>query len=241
MINFNNMMPNGVKKLALATALLGAGLASVPAHADGSGFPGKFKANVTFASEYIFRGVSLTNEDPAIQGSLEWDHDSGFYAGVWGSNIKNDPGTLEFDYYAGYGGDLGNSGFTFDVSTIYYTYPGDEADGNYFEFQGKLGRDFGIVSTTVGAAYVPSGQAAYGDNDAIYLWGDAEVPIPNTPVSAGFHLGYEDFGHSDNKLDWSAGLYATLIGLDFGVAYVDTNVKGPLTDARVLFTVGKSF
>lgn len=241
MKTFNNITPNGVKKFALATALAGFGLAAVPAHAEDEGLPGEFSANVTLASEYIFRGVSLTDEDPAIQGAIDWSHDSGVYLGAWASNIELDSGTIEIDYYGGYAGDLGDSGFSYDVGFVYYTYPGDENDGDYFEVAAKLGRDFGIVSTTVGAAYVPTGQDAYGDEDAIYVWGDTEVPIPNTPVTAGFHLGYEDFGSGVNKLDWSAGLYATVEGLDLGIAYVDTDVDGDNSDARVLFTIGKSF
>jgi len=238
---FNKMMPNGVTIAAFAAILAGAGLSALPAYAEDDGFPGEFAANVTLASEYIFRGVSLTDEDPAIQGSLDWSHDSGFYLGAWASNIELGAGTIEIDYYGGFGGDLGDTGFSYDLGFVYYTFPGDEADGDYIEFAAQLGRDFGIVSTNVGVAYVPTGQDAFGDDDAIYVWGDTEVPIPSTPITAGFHLGYEDFGSGVNKLDWSVGLYATVEGIDLGIAYVDTDVAGDNTDARVLFTIGKSF
>lgn len=241
MKTLGNKLPNGLKKIALATVVAGSGLAAVPAFAEDDGFPGEFSATTTFASEYIFRGVSVSDEDLAIQGSLDWSHESGFYLGIWGSNAEVGEGTLEIDYYAGFGGDLGDSGFSYDLSAIFYTYPGDENDGNYIEFMGSIGRDFGLVSTSVGVGYVPTGQDAFGGNDVIYVFGDAEVPIPNTPLTAGFHLGYEDFGMGSNKLDWSAGLYATVEGIDIGVAYVDTDVQGDLTDARVLFTIGKSF
>lgn len=241
MTEHGKRLPRGLKSMAFATLLAGAAIASVPAHAEEDGFPGEFSATTTFASEYIFRGVSVSDEDLAVQGSLDWSHDSGFYAGIWGSNAEIGEGTLEVDYYAGYGGDLGDTGFTYDLSAIFYTYPGDENDGDYIEFMGSVGRDFGIVSTSVGVGYVPQGQDAWAGNDVIYIFGDTTVPIPNTPFSVGLHLGYEDFGSGSNKLDWSTGLYANVKGLDIGVAYVDTDVEGDLTDSRVLFTIGKSF
>lgn len=240
------MMPNGVKTFAYAAIVAGAGLwaglGAMPALADEDGFPGEFSGDVTFASEYIFRGVSLTDEDPALQGTLEWGHESGLYAGAWASNISLETGSLEIDYYAGFGGDLGDSGFNYDVGAVYYTYPGSDSVGDYIEFYGSVGRDFGLVVGTVGVAYVPTGQSAFDGDDAIYVYGDVEVPIPNTPLTVGTHLGYEDFGGGSNKMDWSVGLYATFVGLDVGVAYVDTDIKGdPNASSRVLFTLGKSF
>lgn len=204
--------------------------------------PFSLTGNVTFASQYVFRGVSLSNEKPAIQGGLTLSHESGFYASAWGSSGKfNDgAGSVEFDYIAGYATEV--SGIKLDASVTYYTYPGDGRKGDYFEFIGKAGYDFGLAALTAGVGYVPSGQEAYADGDAVYLFSDLQVPVPNTPVTGVFHIGYEDFGHGVNKLDWSAGLAVKLYGLDLSVAYIDTDLKGTdLADSRVLFTVGKSF
>ena len=44
-------------------------------------------ATVTAVSDYLFNGVSQTQEDPALQASFDWADDSGIYAGVWGSNV----------------------------------------------------------------------------------------------------------------------------------------------------------
>ena len=44
--------------------------------------------NVGLFSQYIFRGVSQTNEKPAVQGGFDLGHKSGLYAGVWGSNVS---------------------------------------------------------------------------------------------------------------------------------------------------------
>ena len=47
-----------------------------------------FTANVALYSQYIFRGLTQTNRRPALQGGFDYAHSSGFYAGVWGSNIS---------------------------------------------------------------------------------------------------------------------------------------------------------
>jgi uncharacterized protein (TIGR02001 family) len=92
--------------------------------------------NVGFFSQYIFRGLTQTDRDPAIQGGFDYAHSSGLYAGTWASNIswlKDSPiapvyrngGSLEWDFYAGWKPTFGD--FTFDLGTLYYWYPGDAA------------------------------------------------------------------------------------------------------------------
>ncbi len=87
---------------------------SAPALAEDS-IPGEFSTTIGFVSEYSFRGIAQSDERPALQGSIDWSHDSGFYAGVWGTNVDfndGDEAQLETDLYAGYSGDLnGLKGF----------------------------------------------------------------------------------------------------------------------------------
>ncbi|MDA5193339.1 TorF family putative porin [Govanella unica] len=206
--------------------------------------PFSVSGHVDFASEYIFRGVSLSDHQPALQGGLTLSHDSGFYVGTWGSTGRFHPGegTFEVDYVAGYAKEL--SGISFDLFLSYYTYPGDKWKGDYVELTGKASYDLGLVAVSAGAAYVFSGQNAYGNSDAIYLFSDLQIPLPvaQLPLTAVFHIGYEDFGQRTNKLDWSAGLAARIYGLDLSLAYVDTDLKdNNLADSRVLFSIGKSF
>jgi len=87
--------------------------------------------NLGFFSQYIFRGLTQTNREPAIQGGFDYAHASGFYAGTWASNISwlrdggayRAGGSGEFDFYGGYKPTIGD--FTFDIGTLYYWYPGD--------------------------------------------------------------------------------------------------------------------
>jgi uncharacterized protein (TIGR02001 family) len=77
-------------------------------------------------SDYVFRGVSQTSGDPALQAGADYTHDSGFYAGLWASPVDfgDESGAdVEVDFYAGYGHDFGDD-WNGDVQLIRYDYPG---------------------------------------------------------------------------------------------------------------------
>ena len=73
-------------------------------------------ANVTFASDYVWRGMTQS-DGPAIQGGFDYAADSGFYAGIWGSNVNfNDGAGSELDYYFGYSTEMGGVELILDIS-----------------------------------------------------------------------------------------------------------------------------
>jgi uncharacterized protein (TIGR02001 family) len=74
---------------ALLTASL---LTSAPASAQS---PWSFSANIGAVSNYIWRGVTQTGDQAAVQGGLDVGHESGFYAGTWASNVDFDEGAPE--------------------------------------------------------------------------------------------------------------------------------------------------
>src|SRR5436190_15595448 len=129
---------------ALAAAFAGSALAQTPPPAAAAPAPEpdwSFTGNVGLYSQYVFRGISQTNEKPAIQGGFDLGHKSGFYVGTWASNISwlsdgtsgNPPGTtasasLEWDFYGGYKGTL-PADFGYDVGALYYYYPGTYPPG----------------------------------------------------------------------------------------------------------------
>jgi uncharacterized protein (TIGR02001 family) len=205
---------------------------------------GSFGGNVTFTNDYVFRGYSLTNEHPAIQGSLTWSHPSGFFAGVWGSNLSNSGDNLELDWSAGYSGSLDK--FSYSATIVYYTYPWSNASDEYWEgiFQG--GYDFGFMSADLGVGYSPK-QSNLGHDDATWFYGDVNVPIPMSGSFSPYlfaHLGHQSyaFGVPGGYWEWNGGAGFSLLGLDIKAMYIDTNVKAtPTADSRFVFTVGKSF
>ena len=127
---------------AAAVALL-AGLSTVAFAADEPAAPevSPITANVTVASNYIYRGLTQTNNKPAIQGGFDYAHESGFYVGNWNSNISwisdqyggggTKPGSgtgsvtapIEMDFYAGFKKELIGEGFASDFGVLQYYYP----------------------------------------------------------------------------------------------------------------------
>lgn len=221
------------------------------------GNPGSFSANTAISSEYYFRGLSQTDDAPALQGGFEYEIDFGAkisgYMGVWGSNVDFneaagiDGATVEMDFYGGLKGDFGNSGVGWDVGIIYYSYPGasSKLDYNFFEAQGALSYDFGIASASVGFNYSPDYFGASGG--AFYPKLAIDVPVGKYLTIFGSlarqwieknHV----FGQPDYT-EWAIGGTVNLAGFDLTVTYTDTNIAGDPDGAAeaVLFTVSRSF
>ncbi len=95
--------------------------------------------NVSFNSDYVWRGLTQTFGGPALQFGADWKHRSGLYAGFWASNVSEKwvPGAnLETDYYAGYKTEIA-SGLLLDLNLLYVYYPGGDyskaLDGRTFQ------------------------------------------------------------------------------------------------------------
>lgn len=229
-----------------------AGYAGVTA---ASGFTG----NVTFASDYVYRGISQTENKPAIQGSITYNHDAGFYVGAWGSNVDfndGDRSSAEFDLYTGWSGKfpaLQQMGW--DLNVLYYAYPHQAAgsDYDYVEFTPALSYDFGTFNVNGKVSYSPDffGTAL---EDAFYTQANVGIPLPNNFSLSG-HLGYQtaegNAPATDLKyLDWSLGVAVKVATIDLGLTLMDTDMKpgecgtpagvDHLCDIRAVVTVGKT-
>ena len=83
-------------------------------------------ANLGLASDYRFRGISQTQNGPAIQGGIDYAHESGLYIGNWNSSVSSQLYTngsgVESDLYAGWKKDV-YKGITVDVGSYNYFYP----------------------------------------------------------------------------------------------------------------------
>lgn len=190
-------------------------------------------ANVAIVSDYRFRGVSLSDEDPAIQGGIDASLGS-FYVGTWASSIEQFNGAeAEVDLYGGWSSEFAD-GYAFDIGFLYYAYP-DGTDTNYYEFYTSLGGSFDLFDWTIGAAYAPDSSNL--DEDNIYVYGDGNFTIPDSPFYVGAHLGWEDGAFGNNKIDWSGSLGVTYEQWDVSVSYVDSDAS----DAGIVLSVGASF
>lgn len=235
--------------------------ATTPAMAqEKSGFPGTFSANVALTSEYYFRGISQTDDAPAIQGGFDYEIEVAkpvsAYVGVWGSNVDfNESGsvdgaTIEIDWYGGVKGNIGETGLSWDVGFIYYSYPGaaGSLDYDFWEVQGALGYDFGIAALTGSLNYSPENFGKSGD--AYYYKLAVDVPVPAVKgLSFAAYVAKQDiqknavFGTED-YLEWNIGVTYNVAGLfDASINYSDTDVS-PGADGKeeaVLFTISRSF
>lgn len=241
---------------AIAGLLLAATATPAFAQEEEAEGPITISGGVTLISDYRFRGVSLSGEDFAVQPTITVSHESGFYAGLWGSNLDDTAiyGEVEVDAYIGYNTEIAE-GTTLDASLIYYWYPdGTNAAGpsDYFETILKLSHDIGPVtaSGTVGYSW---DQASLGSDDNLYLGLGLSAAIPDTPVTLVGTVGYTDgalgaLAPGGNYLDWSLGADVAVGPATLGVRYVDTDIAktgikaaDTLFDATLLFSVGFSF
>lgn len=234
-----------MKKFLFAAALLASASVATPAFAQDEPAPAvTVSGGVTLVSDYRFRGVSLSGEDPAIQGTINLNSSSGFYLGTWASSLEEDLGfgSTEVDLYAGYRTEVA-PGTTIDAGLLYYAYPNAD-DLNYFEPYASVTTSFGPATGKIGVAYAWS-QKSIGSNDNLYLYGDVLGAIPDSPVTLRAHLGYSDgsLAYGDNYLDWNVGADIVSGPITFGISYVDTDLPGGVSgaDAAVVFSVGAAF
>lgn len=120
----------------LLAAAASIALAASPAAAAG------FSGALTATSDYVFRGVSQTAEDPALQAGLKLVVGRGLYGSLWASNVDYGEvlGTdAELDIVVGWSGSL-TSKLVLDLNLTRYTYPGTEEpfDLDYNELVGTL-------------------------------------------------------------------------------------------------------
>jgi len=177
--------------------------------------------NVGLYSQYIFRGLTQTNRQPALQGGIDLTHSSGFYLGAWGSNISwlrdkigtssdavyTSGGSLELDLYGGYRTDI--KGVGIDVGALQYWYPGTlrkpgQSGANTTEVYGALSYGWlqGKISTVVsedawgfGKEYnVSSG----GDDErgTYYAELNANIPLADTGITALIHVARQEFNNA---------------------------------------------
>jgi uncharacterized protein (TIGR02001 family) len=205
-------------------------------------------ANVGFVTEYSFRGIAQSNEEPAMQGGFDVTHTSGLYAGVWGSNVEFGDASLETDVYAGYSNSAGK--FNYDVGAIYYAYPGTDSDNNYdfYEVSAAVGYDFDLFAVSASVNYSPEFFADSGH--AEYYAAGVDVPLPHD-LNLNAHIGRQNiqdnaaFGAQDYT-DWGVGLGYNWQGFDFSLSYVDTDLDEPTEcadgcDSKVIFGISRSF
>jgi len=237
-----------LRSAALATGLL-ACVGTAMAEAE-------LTSTITVTSDYDFRGITQTAQDPAVQGSLDLALESGAYLGAWASNVDFGDDTdsdVEINLLGGYAGSI-NDDLGYDVGAVLYFYQEDDDDIDYMEVYGGL--DYKMLSTKlwISPDYLNS------DDSAFYL--EANLEGGSLPFELGWlvHLGYsggeffsdqEDNG-LDEYYDWAVGLTRSFGPFDFELKWADgsdldeADGTGSPSDAnssegRVIFSVSTTF
>ncbi|MBH0114091.1 hypothetical protein I5E68_14190 [Novosphingobium sp. YJ-S2-02] len=244
-----------IRMLAGAACFAAVCLAAAnPAMAQDAPGPITVSGNVALVTDYRFRGVSMTDEEMAIQGGFDVTHESGLYVGTWGSNLSGwgtfGGANMELDIYGGYAMEV-TDGVTVDVGVTWYMFPGGLDNTDFAEPYIKLSGDIGPASIQTGVAYAPKQEAlgtwynsaasADYDNpgdkgDNFYMWTDASFGVPDTGLTLSAHIGYSNgnpglgpWGTSPaptgEYVDWKLGADYALGPVTLGVAYVDTDIS----------------
>ncbi|GLX87418.1 hypothetical protein tloyanaT_36710 [Thalassotalea loyana] len=209
-------MKKSLLSVALTTVIASSALVSTQASAVEG-----LSANVGLTSNYLWRGVSQTDDGAAISGGIDYASDSGFYVGTWASNVDfGDDASYELDFYAGFGGEFGD-GIGYDVGYIYYAYP-DSAEvdsSNEYDF-GEIYGSLSYGAFSVTANYGLHAQDA-GEvfEDALYISADAAFEVAEG-LELGLHIGnysfdldgaedYTDYGISLSKAGFTLAVSDT--------------------------------
>lgn len=233
-----------MKKLVLSvvTTIAAVGLAAPAFAAD---IPMKEKApavtpppspfdvafGVAFASDYVLRGISQTDNKPAVQGYFEADYTATnwltLYAGLWGSNVSF--ADAEFDISGG--GRFSWNNFGLDIGFVYYDYPSGGGI-SYGEFYAKP--SYKITDwLSVGAQVIGGNNFSNGGNSAWYYAGNVTVTLPQfmpmgigTSVSA--DLGRQTYASAIGNPDyntWDAGVDFNYKAVTLDLRYYDTDLS----------------
>jgi len=236
-------------KLTHGLAAVALSLTALAAHAEITG-------TVSAVSDYNFRGVSLSANDPALQGSLDYAHESGFYAGAWASNIDygdDFDGNIEVDLYLGFAGEVSED-FGYDVGLVWYTYP--DSSGDAFDQTSEI-KNYPEIYAGLTYKWLEAKQwytNDYGgsDLDAFYTEANATYELPaNFGLTAHVGYNYGDAFDDSEFIDYTVGVTYTLGHFDLGLVYADTDLSESdwaysdddvfKTTGRAIFSISTTF
>lgn len=182
------------KPLAVTAISLAVATVSAPSYAELSG-------NVSVTNNYLWRGLTQSINEAAVQGGLDYASESGFYMGTWVSNVaydSDDAYSYEHDLYFGFAGETDT--LSYDVGYLYYNYD-ENAGYDFGEIYGTLGfGNFGLSLYLLANAEPDEGPGEdFGFGSATYTAVDYAIPLASG-AEIGLHAGYHqgDFVYSFN-------------------------------------------
>ena len=191
----------------------------------------ELSANFGAASNYIWRGVTQSNDTAAVSGGMDYSRKTGVYAGVWSSSL--DGGNYELDIYAGYNGKVAD--VDYDAGIIMYQYPVGSTATDFTEVY--INANFNLF--TVQAALTVDKDNTSQDNDlyaSISTKLEVKKDVDLTLLFGIYEFdatGDEDYAHFQAKL--SKGEYS------FALDKNDKDTPDSASDMRFSVSWNHSF
>lgn len=191
-------------------------------------------------TQYRFRGISQSDNEPVAQGTFTISHRSGFYLSVWGSSASANSavnlGGTEIDVYGGYTRALSGSGVTVDAGVYGYLYPGSRKaigiDERYVEIYGSLAKTFGPITAKAGIYHAPNqhyfAKFKTPTRFSVYEYGELSVAPKDVPLTLHGHLGHTGGGFDyagHDYIDYTVGAGYKVKALTFDVSLVGTDLS----------------
>jgi uncharacterized protein (TIGR02001 family) len=181
--------------------------------------------SLALTSDYVFRGVTQTDYDPALQAGLTYTFgDSGIYVGGWASNVDFADSLgpdIEFDAYIGWSHDI-NDEWNIDLSAVHYAYFGERDDYGSIDFTEVIGKAAWNEMLTLTVAYAPDYSNL--DYSSFYLNLGGSWDLGNDfALNAG--IGHTDFSDDNGSyMDWNLGVSKQLGPVNLALNYYDTDI-----------------
>ena len=212
---------------ALGLVLL---LFTTTARADWSG-------NIALVSDYRFRGISLTDGGPALQGNVAYDHPTGLFAGLFASNVdlETGGGGLGGQLYGGYAWRW-RTGLSSDVGLVHYFFAGSSSitSNDYTElFAGVTAERFSARLSMTSSYFGSGAPAGYLDlNAAREIGRDWSLTAHAGALATGTATTYASEYSDTRQLDFRLGVTRRISEFTIGVNAVAVAAeRGACTNA----------
>ena len=203
-----------------------------------------WSANIGATSDYLWRGMSFSDQKPAVRGGLDYDNEDGLSVGTWLSQSQGYGDGLEIDFYGGHTVPI-NDDWSVQVGGIKYYYPNDETanygrayvGGTWKNVTVQVSRwDYGsteyrIMTSFKGTKFMVIYDEDYFAADSSYTYYMAKRSFAlNDGVNLGVEAGYVRQGNEKNA--GTSHYYHYRLSLDKTIKGFETSLFYNNTDRR---------